>query len=136
MSDLVVVDWTKLPTKREIQSQLNRINLPADAKAALFRISDATYRVENRVIDIGRRILAFVLELFKHFPNLTVAVLAALVISALVSSVAVLGSVLGALLGPLIVAAGVGIGTLAEMREGRLAESVDWLSRELEGLIL
>ena len=135
MNDLVTIDWGKLPTRRELQSQLNRINLSADAKLALYNLSEMTYRVGDKIVDIGRRILAFVMELVRKFPNITIAVLAAIVISALIGSVALLGPLLQALLGPLVVAAAVGFGTLAEMREGHLGLSVDWLTREIEALV-
>lgn len=76
------------------------------------------------------------MELVRQFPNITIAVLAAMVISALIGAVALLGPLLQALIGPLVIAAVIGVGTLAEMREGRLGLSVDWLTREIEALAI
>lgn len=132
MNDIITIDWNSLPTKRKLQSELSRVTMSADAKLALHRLGDVTYSIEGRVIEVGRQVLGFILELVRQFPNLTIATLAAMVITALIGTVALLGPLLSALLGPLVIAAGVGIGTLAEMREGRLGDSVDWLTRQIE----
>jgi hypothetical protein len=135
MNDLVSIDWENLPSTRELHRRLNRVELSADAKAAIAQLSDLTVTVGDKIIDVGRRIVAFVLELIRRFPQLTFCTLVALAMSALIGSIPFLGPPLSALLGPLLIAAGLGIGALAELRSGQLGESIDWLTREIEQLV-
>jgi len=66
----------------------------------------------------------------RHFPGLTFAVLLALVVNALLVGVPLLGPLLQPLFGPIVLAAGVTIGGLADLREGDMRGRVDSLVAE------
>lgn len=130
MIDIVPYDWAELPSRRELHRRIDNLALPAEHKLALTRMSDLTTQMGDRVIEIGRRIVSFAFELARHFPSLTFAVLLALVVNALLVGVPLLGPLLQPLFGPIVLAAGVTIGGLADLREGDMRDRVESLVAE------
>ena len=130
LTDIVPYDWAELPSRRELHRRIDNLALPAEHKLALTRVSDLTTQMGDRVIEIGRRIVSFAFELVRHFPGLTFAVLLALVVNALLVGVPLLGPLLQPLFGPIVLAAGVTIGGLADLREGDMRGQVESLVAE------
>ena len=72
---------------RKLHALIERTNLSADMKALLIDVASITAKVAGTVITIGRKILTVVLDLVKVFPSVTLGVIAALVISALIAAI-------------------------------------------------
>ena len=130
MTDIVPYDWAELPSRRKLHRRIDNLALPAEHKLALTRMTDLTARMGDRVIEIGRSVVSFSFELVRHFPGLTFAVLLALVVNALLVGVPLLGPLLQPLFGPILLAAGVTIGGLADLREGDMRGRVESLVAE------
>lgn len=123
-----------LPIKIELLASIDRLALSADAKAIISRLADITAEIGGAIVQVGRRILTFVLECVKLFPNTAFGVIVALVVSMLIASIPFLGVVLGPLLTPLLVAFGLAAGALADLREGALRARIMRLEAEFRAL--
>ena len=125
---------TPLPSRRALSGDIDRLELSADAKVMLARLLRTTATIAGRVIEIGRRILAFVLETVKMFPNTTFGIVIGCTMAVLVGSMAVLGAVLGPIVGPLLVALGLGTGAILDMQDGALRARIVLLEREFSDM--
>ncbi|MXO87108.1 hypothetical protein GRI38_13830 [Altererythrobacter aurantiacus] len=134
MNQIIPYDWENLPTTRSLQREIENLPITAEAKLSLERLSKVTVRAGEQIVEVGRRILAFAFELIRQFPNLTLAIAAALTINALLISVPLLGPLLQPLYGPVILAAGVGAGALAELIEGDMRVRMDAVITEFEAI--
>lgn len=114
---------TSLP-ERKLTQLIERTNMSADMKALLVDVSRITVKVAGKVIAIGRKILSFIFDLVKTFPTVTLGVIAALVISALIAGIPLFGPPLAAFLSPLLLALGIAAGALN-----------DFLSNDLDARI-
>lgn len=130
-----VIDWNDLPTSRQLREQIDHLDISADAKVILLRVSETTMDIGGRLVAIGRRIVAFALNLVRQFPNLAFCIIVAFVISALLTSIPLLGTLLGIFVTPLITAAGVGGGALLEIKDGDLRRRIDLLITEFEQIL-
>lgn len=118
-----------MPSKRALRDRIDRLSVSADAKALLNDLLDVVMDVGGRIIDAGRRILAFIFDLVERFPNTTFGVIVALVVSTLVASIPLLGLVLGPLLAPLLLAFGLAAGAIADLKDAPLRARVGALER-------
>lgn len=109
-----------LPSRAELRDQIERLAIPADAKAVLDGLAGVTVRVGSTLIHAGRHILVFILEAVRMFPHTTFGLIAASVISMLIAAVPFLGVVLAPMLTPLLLAFGLAAGALADLRDGAL----------------
>lgn len=109
---------------REIGTAIERLPVSADAKVILFRLSEVTVQVGNRLVAIGRQILSFVLDAVHRFPNTSFGLVISVVVTLLIGSVAILGGLLAPLIGPLLVALGVGMGALADIHNDALRHRI------------
>ncbi len=136
MTDIDAVSPASSPllTRTEIIRRLERMDVSADAKAILRDLAAVTLRVGGKIVQAGRHILAFVLDIVRQFPNLTFGAIVAYVVSSLVASVPLLGVVLGPLVGPLLLAFGMTVGALADLRERELHVRYGYLERQFQML--
>lgn len=117
-----------------IRHRIERLDAPADLKATLAALVDTTIELGGKVIDIGRRILAFTFEFAKAYPNLTLGVVAALVLSYLVGSIPGLGAVLSPILTPLLLIIGIGLGALADLTDSSMRQRLSTLQAHFQAL--
>ena len=54
---------------RKIEEMLERTDLSADAKSIALEVASRTIVVGGQIVQIGRKIVSFALELVKTFPN-------------------------------------------------------------------
>mgnify|MGYP007000161125 len=103
---------------------IEQTNLSADMKALLADLAKITVKVGKAVVAIGRSVIQFVFELVKAFPNITLGVLIALVLTTIVGALPLIGAILTPILTPLLLAVGIGNGALADMAKGDLGEKI------------
>lgn len=118
-----------MPPKRVLRDRIDRLSVSADAKALLNDLLEIALDVGGRVIDAGRRILAFIFDLVERFPNTTFGVIVALVVSTLIASIPLLGLALGPLLSPSFLAFGLAAGAIADIKDAPLRARVNALER-------
>jgi hypothetical protein len=122
--DATQQNWLQIPTRRELTDRLDRVEMSADAKALIGKLMDATITVAGKVMEIGRQVLGFVFGLIKRFRGITFGVCIGLTVSSLIATVPLVGGALAALLGPLLVAFGLTLGALDDVRNGALRDEI------------
>lgn len=115
---------TSLP-QRKLNELIERTNLSADMKALLSDIATVTVKVAGKLISIGRKILSVVFEFVKLFPGITLGVIAALVITAIIASLPLIGGVLAGALSSILLLIGVGKGALLDLTNSSLDQKID-----------
>ncbi len=121
-------------SRRELTARIERLAVSADAKALLAQLLATTAQIGGRIVEVGRQIVHFAFETLKRFPNAAFGVIVGVAMSMLVGSVPVLGLILGPLLGPLLVAFGLGMGAIADMRDGAIGARVRLLEAEFRAM--
>jgi hypothetical protein len=128
----VEIDWANLPSKRTLQGQLDHVAMPADAKVLMGKLLETTTEVAGRIIEIGRQILAFVLDLLKRYPATGLGALVGLTVTFLLGSVPLLGLVLAPLLGPLLTAFMISQGALVDMQNSAIEKQIELFGARLD----
>lgn len=113
------------PSAADVRRYLDRLELSADAKSVLRQTADVTLRIGDRIVAIGRKIIAVALSLVRISPNAVFGVVMALIVSTLVAAVPVVGGLLAALVGPLLMAFGLTMGAVIDMKTGLIATRLD-----------
>jgi hypothetical protein len=72
---------------RKIEEMLDRTDFSADTKSIVLQVASRTMVVAGQIIQIGRKIVSFALELAKTIPNTLFGVALALVMTALISGI-------------------------------------------------
>ncbi|WP_299913574.1 hypothetical protein [uncultured Paracoccus sp.] len=135
--DTLVREVNSSPPERKLIELIERTNLSADLKAILCDLARLTIRVSGKVIAIGRRILAFALDLIRAFPAMAMGAVVALVVASVIDSIPVLGNKhLMAILTPLLLAMGIGMGALQDMSSPDFRERVSALVDSFRALVI
>src|SRR6218665_1498530 len=113
---------TALPSMRDIRRRLEQMDISADAKVTLLKLAETVTTVGSMIVQIGRRIVAFALDLIRQFPHIGFCVMVAVILSSLISAIPLFGAILSPFIGPLLIAAGVAAGAAMEIQEGGLRE--------------
>jgi len=125
---------TDPPSKRYLLASIDQLAISADAKALLYDLAAITIEVAGKLVAAGRKILAFIFDLMKRFPNTAFGLIVALAISTLVASIPLLGLVLGPLLAPIFLAFGIGAGALADLHGPEIRARVGQLETHFSEL--
>ncbi len=126
---------TNLPTRRQLHAELDRMTLSADAKVLMGTLLETTAEVAGRIIEVGRQILAFAIDMLKRFPNTGLGLVVGLTLTAVIGAIPFLGAVLAPLVGPLLTAFTVTNGALADMKNSSLEKQIDLFSAKLDEVI-
>lgn len=121
-----------IPARRAIIEQLERTQLPADAKVIVGKLMDTTLTVGTKVFEVGKHVIVFALDLLKRFRGIAFGVCIGLTVSFLVASTPLIGGALAAMLTPLLVAFGLTLGALEDVRNGALRDGVARFGADLE----
>ena len=108
----------------KLQSYIDNLDLPADAKALIASILKTAVRVGEMVIRIGKKIMEIVIMIASKFPNATFGLVLGLIVGALVTSIPLIGGLLGAFVLPIAAAFGLVTGYMDDLSDQRLANKV------------
>ena len=108
----------------KLQSYIDNLDLPADAKALIASILKTAVRVGEMVIRIGKKIVEIVIMIASKFPNATFGLVLGLIVGALVTSIPLIGGLLGAFVLPIAAAFGLVTGYMDDLSDQRLANKV------------
>ena len=108
----------------KLQSYIDNLDLPADAKALIASILKTAVRVGEMVIRIGKKIVEIVIMIVSKFPNATFGLVLGLIVGALVTSIPLIGGLLGAFVLPIAAAFGLATGYMNDLRDNSLAKKV------------
>lgn len=116
---------------RKIRDLLDRTDLSADVKAVLMDIAGLTVTAGQVVLNIGRKIISLAFEIIQKFPKTTFGIVIAFIVIALVATVPVVGLALASFTGPLLVACGLTIGAIEDMKDASWTQPVTRLEEQL-----
>jgi len=112
---------TQLPINKDaLRRRIERLDVAADIKLLLNHLLETTIAVGDKIVQIGSKIIDFVLDFAKSYPGVTLGVVVALVLAFLVNSIPVLGPVLAPILTPLLLIIGVGLGALNDLTDSSM----------------
>jgi hypothetical protein len=132
-----------------IRRTIDGLNISADQKTLLYKFSQTTLLIGDRVVKIGRAILEYTCKLFAEFPNTAFGIVLGGIAGALFSAIPGLGQLLGPIVSPILVFLGFLGGIFIDFKERliskkiashvadqnrRLAEQIDLKIREVTGL--
>lgn len=132
--EAVIKDVNASLPERKLIELIERTNLSADLKALLADVAKITVNVGGKILAIGRKVLAFALELIKAFPTVTLGVIAALIISSLIAAIPLFGGILAATLSSLLLILGISAGALKDFTSDKLGERIEALVNSLSAL--
>jgi hypothetical protein len=118
----------------KLQSYIDNLDLPADAKALIASILTTAVRVGEMVIRIGKKIVEIVIMIVSKFPNATFGLVLGLIVGALVTSIPLIGGLLGAFVLPIAAAFGLATGYMDDLRDNSLAKKVAEVSAMFQPL--
>lgn len=109
--------------------------MPADAKVLMGKLLETTIESAGRVIEVGRQIVNFILEMARGFPNTAFGLVAGVTITVLIGMSAFIGSFLAAILGPLLTAFMVSQGALVDMKNSSIEHQAQLFSAKLDAIL-
>jgi hypothetical protein len=132
-ADLIgaLAEFEEVPSQRSLRSKIENLAFSADVKSLLMDVAQLTLTVSGKLIAIGRKILAFALDLARKFQNVIFGVLIALLLSAVLATIPLLGSAIAALLTPIMLAFGIAKGALEDFRNMGVQTELDALKQRL-----
>lgn len=107
-----------------IKKLIDNLDISADAKAILHRISSVTIRAGEFVLRIGKKILDYVCSILNAFPTATFAMVFGAIIGYLIASIPILGVVLGPVVTPILMALGLVFGAKDDINNSSLARKI------------
>ena len=110
--------------EKKLRSYLDGLGLSEDNKVIINELSDVALTVGGQSIKLGRRIVDIAVVLQIQFPRATFGLIVGLVVSILITAIPILGSVLGGIITPIAVAAGVGLGFVADIQNNKLYRKI------------
>lgn len=122
------------PTIRQLQKHIDRLAISADAKALLCDLGRLSMTVGDAVLQVGRRIVGFILDLAKRFPNTAFGVVVGVVLTMLIAAVPFIGPFLAGFLGPLMIAFGLTVGAVRDMGDASLRARMAALECEFRAM--
>lgn len=128
--NMEVLDDSGLPSLRSLNQTLGTMTMSADTKLLIAKLTATTAEVGGKIIEVGRRIMAFVFDMIRRFPNLAFGLVLGATLAALVASIPFIGALLSPMLTPLLLAFGIGKGALADLKDNALKSRIDGLETE------
>lgn len=116
---------------RKISDLLDRTDISADAKAMLMDVARLTVTTGQYVLHIGRKIISVAFEIIQKFPKTTFGIVVAFIVVALVATVPMVGLLLASFTSPLLIACGLTIGAIEDMKDASWTKPVKRLEEQL-----
>ncbi|WP_143711452.1 hypothetical protein [Magnetococcus marinus] len=113
-------------TDKQIKNSLEKLPIPAEAKAFMFKFAKCSITVGSTVINIGKKILETVLTLTGKYPHSTFGLIFAALLTFLISVIPGIGPILSSFLGPVLMLFGLGRGVWEDLKKDNisLADSI------------
>ena len=107
-----------------LQERIESLEISAEAKLFLAKLSGAVVTVGNTLIAVGKKLVQVALYLAHQFPMAGLGVILGLLLGALVSSIPILGFLLGPLVGPIAAAFGLVKGAIEDFKNKELQRKI------------
>jgi len=107
-----------------VKKLIDGLNISADAKSALYAMTNITIKAGEFVLKIGRKIIDFICTVFKEFPNASFGMIFGLLMGILISAVPIIGAVFSSIVMPIALAFGIVIGMKEDLKDKALARKI------------
>ena len=118
----------------KLKSMIENLNISADAKGYLYSMVNATMKVGEFVIKVGRKIIEYVFMVLSEFPNATFGMIFAAIAGFLISSIPFVGALIGPLVTPILMVLGLTSGLIEDLQDRRLARKVAEVNAKFEAM--
>lgn len=122
-------------TDEEGDRYIDNLDISADAKSVLKKLSSLTVKVGRVLLKIGRCILDILITLFKNYPNIGLGVLLGILLGTIIGAIPVIGAVIGALITPLAAAFGFVVGMSQDLQNKALAREIAKATKIFQPLV-
>ncbi|WP_418594433.1 hypothetical protein [Ponticoccus sp. (in: a-proteobacteria)] len=116
---------------RKLTAHIDQLDASADFKAVLRDLAKVTWTVGSTVVAIGRKILSVALDIVTTFPGTLFGVVVAFIVTLIVGTLPLVGPLLAAFAGPIMLATGVTMGALSDLRSSAWSTRVEALQAQL-----
>lgn len=116
---------------RKLTAYIDQMDVSADFKALLRDLAKVTWTVGSTVVAIGRKILSVALEIATTFPGILFGVAVASIVTLIVGTIPLFGPLLATFVGPIMLATGLTMGALSDLRSSPWSVKVTTLQERL-----
>jgi len=117
-----------------LKSSIDNLNISADAKSMLYRITYITVKAGNIIIKLGKKILDIVISLFNSFPEAGFGLILGAILGILIGTIPVVGAVLGSTAIALLTALGFTLGIKEDIHNKSLAREIAKANKKFDGI--
>jgi hypothetical protein len=117
-----------------IKKLIDNLDISADAKSILHRISTVTIRAGTFILKVGRKIIDYVCSVLKNFPSASFGMVFGAIIGVLISSIPIIGVVLGPVATPILIALGLIKGLREDIKDLNLARKITEINAKFSAL--
>jgi hypothetical protein len=109
---------------QKIKQMIDNLNVSADTKSLLYKLSKTTITIGKNVARIGRKIIDVVCYTAREFPMATFGVIFGGIVGTLISSIPILGQILGPIVTPILMALGFTSGAFLDFQDKMLERKI------------
>lgn len=109
---------------KQIQRVIDNLNISADAKSALYGLSKVVISAGGYVLRLGRKIIDFIANIYKEFPNASFGLIFGAIAGFLITAIPLIGAFIGAFVGPILMAYGLVMGINNDIQDKALARRI------------
>jgi uncharacterized membrane protein required for colicin V production len=117
-----------------IKKLIDDLNISADQKSVLYKISTVTIRAGEFILKIGRKIIDFVCSMFKEYPTASFGMVFGGILGFLISAIPIIGFVLGPIVTPILIALGLMMGSYEDIKDKNLSRKIAEINAKFSAL--
>jgi len=111
-------------TDEEIKRIIDKLNISADGKYLLYKLSKGAIQIGRYIVKIGRKIIDFICRIFTDYPSASFGMIFGAIAGVLIASIPIVGVTLGSIVTPLLMLFGLAKGLQEEIKDKTLARRI------------
>ena len=127
-SELHNIDFSSLEkeyqTKEEISRYIDSLEISAEAKLIISKISVTTVNVGEKVIKVGKKIIEIVIFLAHKYPNMFIGMILSSLLLLVIAQIPLIGSLIAGFIAPLVIALGLTMGAIQDFKDNAYAHKL------------
>lgn len=108
----------------QIKRIIDNLDVSADAKDLLYKISKATIKVGDYILKIGRKIIDYICTVFRENKNAGFGLIFGAIAGVLISAIPLIGALIGPLVTPLLMIFGLVGGLNEDLKDKALERKI------------
>ena len=122
------------PSRRVMHRWIDNLEVSADAKAIISSVMDATLKIGEFVVRIGKKIVEILFETMRRYPNTMCGIALSAILALAASTIPVLGTILAPLGAAIMLVFGVADGFMDDVNNHAVLRTVRQEIRILDPL--